>query len=74
MKFILSIVCAVFTISLVYAHPNHLSFEQVRHTTKQVEAVQSNSVQSNNYRQEANHHSDVPLCNEQHQKVPCKKK
>lgn len=72
MKITVLILLVVFSISLAYAHPNHMSFETVKHD----EQSQQPEAEKMTHRaiEEKYGHSDTPPCTEQHKAMPCKKK
>ena len=70
----LLILFSLFFTSLAFAHPNHMSFEDVRHDLNSM----SISVDSANtvipIREEKHGHKELVPCTEQHREVPCKRK
>ncbi|MDX2506451.1 MAG: hypothetical protein QNL62_18510 [Gammaproteobacteria bacterium] len=72
-KFLL--LMALFFTSWAQAHPNHMSFEDVRHNGHQVQSTTTKSDNSRmGNREEKYAHNDSVPCVEQHKKVPCKRK
>lgn len=72
---------SLFSISLVsslaWAHPNHMSFEDVRHSTDQINSVPVIPDKLHHTAIEEKHgHSDAAPCmqQQQHKTVPCKRK
>jgi len=70
----LSILLTFFSISFAYAHPNHMSFEDVQHNDEQTQAVLTNTDKVTYHKDEKIKHSEIIPCTEQHKIVPCKKK
>ncbi|MCW8929374.1 MAG: hypothetical protein OQL19_03935 [Gammaproteobacteria bacterium] len=76
MKIQLVILFSLFSISLAYAHPNHMSFENIQHNTVQIKSTITSQDKLNQTLIEEHHHSDTVPCVEeqQHKSLPCKKK
>lgn len=72
MKIIVFTLLVVFSISLAYAHPNHMSFEAVKHD-EQSKQSESEKMTHRVIEEKYGHHDTVP-CTEQHKAMPCKKK
>lgn len=69
----ISIILTFFTISLAYAHPNHMTFENTPHD-KQISGVSAETDKLiHNSIEEKSGHSDILPCVEQHKALPCKK-
>ncbi len=65
----------LFTISYAYAHPNHMSFEEVKHNNEHTSTTNTDTDKiTHNNTQEQSGHSDIIPCTEQHKNTPCKKK
>ena len=63
-----------FTISLAYAHPNHMSYEDALHNDEnQSHSIFNDSDKITHIKEELGHTDTIP-CTEQHKAVPCKKK
>ncbi len=69
----LSILLTFFLVSFAYAHPNHMSFENVQHDVVQTQGVVTDADKIMHV-EELIKHDDVVPCIEQHKEVPCKKK
>lgn len=71
----ISILLTFFTISFAYAHPNHMTFENVQHNSEQTPGISTHSDKiAHNGMQEKLQHNDIIPCMEQHKTMPCKKK
>lgn len=70
----ISILVTFFSISFAYAHPNHLSHEDVQHNNVEQAGRLFNASDKMTQRNEESGHSDIIPCTEQHKTVPCKKK
>jgi hypothetical protein len=69
----LSILLTFVLVSFAYAHPNHMSFENVQHDVVQTQGVVTGSDKITHADESVKHTDTVP-CTEQHKEVPCKKK
>lgn len=73
----LLILLSLLSISVAYAHPNHMTFEDVQHNSMQIKNTFNASDKINHIAvEEKQGHSDTVPCIEQqqHKSVPCKKK
>lgn len=70
-----SVILSSFTISLAYAHPNHMTHEDVQHNAEQTSAIYRVSEKmAHKSMEEKLGHSEILPCTEQHKEMPCKKK
>lgn len=65
------------SISLAYAHPNHMTFEDIQHNTALIKSASAIPDKLNHAAIEEKHgHSNAMPCTQQqqHKAVPCKRK
>jgi len=72
----LIILLSLFSISLAYAHPNHMSFEAVQHQAEQLKDTHDIANQLSHSAVEKQGHQEVaiPCKQQQHKAAPCKRK
>jgi hypothetical protein len=74
----LLILLSLFSISLAYAHPNHMTFEVVQHEGEQNKIIKAipDKLNHTTIEEKYGHHSDTEPCKEQtqHKTIPCKRK
>lgn len=72
----LLILLSLFSISLAYAHPNHMTFEDIQHNTAQIKSASAIPDKLTHTAIEEKHgHGNAMPCTQQqqHKTVPCKK-
>ena len=75
MKITALIMFAFFTISFAYSHPNHMSFEEVKHDNEQIHNTSPEPEKmAHRAMEEKSGHSNTIPCTIQHKAMPCKKK
>lgn len=73
----LSVISVSLTASLSYAHPNHMSFEDVKHEPVTVTSTVSSGdkISRHDTEQKTGHSDDpIPCTDQKHKTTPCKEK
>ena len=74
MKSTVLILISFFFTSLSYAHPNHMSFENITHDQSKIHKLSDDSnVLKQNSMEEKHGRDDIVPCTEHHKTTPCKK-
>lgn len=70
------ILLSLFSVSLVYAHPNHMSFEDIQHNTDQIKKTltELDTLKHKAVDEKHSHKNITPCIEQQHKSMPCKKK
>ena len=70
------IILTLFSASLAFAHPNHLSFEKDHHNVIELNIISpaDKLFHHDARREKQEHSSDVPCTDKQHKEVPCEEK
>ncbi len=73
---LLAILVSFFMVSSAYAHPNHMTFEQIKH---ELETLISTSLKTDKMmpytlQEDYEHNDNIVPCTQEHKATPCKKK